>query len=78
MGAVGPGFTLVDDNVLPHRVHLIGDILENEDIPRIDWPARCPDLNPIEHVWEGNCNWQTPSENPPNVLSYVQLLSLFV
>ncbi|GFW81933.1 transposable element Tc3 transposase [Trichonephila clavipes] len=25
-------------------------LLESEDIERMDWPARSPDLNPIEHV----------------------------
>ncbi|GFV19280.1 transposable element Tcb1 transposase [Trichonephila clavipes] len=26
-------------------------LLQSEDIERMDWPARSLDLNPIEHVW---------------------------
>ena len=38
-GAISPDFILMDDNARPHRAHM-------------HWPARSPDLNPIEHAWD--------------------------
>ncbi|GFT07342.1 transposable element Tcb2 transposase [Nephila pilipes] len=49
-GAVGPEFILMDDNARPHRALLVDEILESEDIRRMDCPSRSPDFNPIEHV----------------------------
>ncbi|GFS58266.1 transposable element Tcb2 transposase [Trichonephila clavipes] len=40
----------VDDNAPCHRTVAAEQLLESEDIERMDWPARSPDLNPSEHV----------------------------
>ena len=50
-GAVGPEFILVDDNARPHRGFQCDAYLEHEGIERMVWPAKSPDMNPIEKIW---------------------------
>ncbi|GFY08945.1 uncharacterized protein TNCV_4661371 [Trichonephila clavipes] len=46
--AIGLQFLFMDDNAPCHRTVAVEQLLESEDIERMDWPARSPDLNPIE------------------------------
>ncbi|KFM66068.1 Transposable element Tcb1 transposase, partial [Stegodyphus mimosarum] len=50
-GAIGPDLIFMDDNARPHQTLAVEELLESEDITRMDWPAYSADLIPIEHVW---------------------------
>ncbi|GFW60764.1 transposable element Tcb1 transposase [Trichonephila clavipes] len=47
---MGAEFLFMNDNARPHRVNIVDECLQSDDITHMHWPAYSPDLNPIEHV----------------------------
>ncbi|GFW53656.1 transposable element Tcb2 transposase [Trichonephila clavipes] len=42
----------MDDNARPHQTLAVEELLESEEMTRMDWPAYSPDLNSIEYMWD--------------------------
>jgi len=47
-----PGLLLQQDNARPHTARVSMQYLQQHNIPVLPWPARSPDLSPIEHLWD--------------------------
>ncbi|GFW60106.1 transposable element Tcb2 transposase [Trichonephila clavipes] len=72
-GAMGLQFLFMDGNAPCHRTVAAEQLLENEDIERMNWPARSPDLNPIEHVWDFLGRRLTARTLPPVTIRELRL-----
>ncbi|GFY28998.1 transposable element Tcb2 transposase [Trichonephila clavipes] len=45
-----PGTIFQQDNARPHTARVAQDLLH--PFQTLPWPARSPDLSPVEHVWD--------------------------
>lgn len=48
-----PDLMFVDNNVKPHRSHIVNDFLGEENIHRMNCPRELSNLIPIGNVWDG-------------------------
>lgn len=47
-----PQATFQQDNARPHVARIVQAFFEERQVPLLPWPARSPDMSPIEHVWD--------------------------
>lgn len=50
--AIGENSIFMNDNARAHRPGDVEAYMLEVAIRRLDWPARSPDLKPIEHAWD--------------------------
>ena len=41
----------MQDNASCHTAHIVRDFFRDYEIDTIKWPAKSPDMNPIENMW---------------------------
>lgn len=56
--------TFIQDGAKVHKARGTIQWLQNHRVQTVDWPARSPDLNPIEVMW-ARCQRQVANRQPP-------------
>ncbi|GFU77816.1 transposable element Tcb2 transposase [Trichonephila clavipes] len=67
-GAVGPDFVSMDYNARHIQLICSKNFWNHEDILRMDWPVRSPDLTRIVPAWDGMGREITTRKSPSRTL----------
>lgn len=51
-GFIGNAFLFMHDNARPHTAEIVQNYLNEVGVRVLPWPAKSPDMNPIEHMWD--------------------------
>ena len=63
--ALGGTFIVMQDNARAHTARVSMTFLDDEGITVMNWPARTPDLNTIEHAWDMLSKRIRQRQHPP-------------
>ena len=61
---VGDSYPYLDDNAISQHSQGVLDFLQHGNITKMEQPARSPDCNFVEHIWDELCHAITSMNNP--------------